>query len=474
MDMNDSTSILPGVAVAMPRPWMKPVVVSGCSALLGVLLARLGFSPRQALGGAIVAFAMASWASGALPEMTTGLTFFALATLGRVAEPKIILVGFTSSSFWLVLGGMVVAQAMTRTGLGRRMASWIAAPLATSYPRLILGVILISYVLAFVMPSNIGRIVLLMPIMLSIADQMGLVEGRRGRTGVVLATGFATFILSTTILPSNVPNLIMAGSAEAIYGLHLSYIDYLVLHAPVLGVVKAAMLATLICVMFPDKIAASRRPEAVLALPPLSAAERRLAVLLVATLVFWLTEPWHGIAPAWIGLAAAVVCLLPGIGMLPPDAFNAINHRTTLYVAALLGVVTVLSETGLGAAFGKIVLAALPLRPAADAWNFGWLALLSFSISLVASANAVGAIYTPLAADLARATGLPLSSVLMIQVLGFSTIAFAYQAPPIMVALSLGNVQASQATQLGIAMTVAAFLIIVPLDYGWWRLIGAL
>jgi hypothetical protein len=36
------------------------------------------------------------------------------------------------------------------------------------------------------------------------------------------------------------------------------------------------------------------------------------------------------------------------------------------------------------------------------------------------------------------------------------------------------GLEASQATRLGIAMTIAAFLILVPLDYGWWRLIGAL
>ncbi len=471
--MSHSTSVRTGMLPIKPS-WISLAAVSCGSAMLGLVIARLGFAPRQALAGAIAAFAMASWASGALAELTTGLAFFALATLGGVAEPKSVFVGFTSSSFWLVLGGMIVAQAMTKTGLGRRLASLICAPLATSYPRLIGGIVLISYVLAFLMPSNIGRIVLLMPIMLSIADEIGLGEGTRGRTGVVLATGFATFVLSTTILPSNVPNLIMAGSAEAIYGIHMSYLHYLMLHAPILGLVKAVLLVALICTLFPDRLAGGRQLPTAAALPPLSGPELRLAVLLAATLLLWLTEPWHGLGPAWIGLAAAAICLLPGVGMLTPDAFNAINHRTTLYVAALLGVVTVISETGLGAAFGRIVLAGLPLRAGADAWNFAMLTLLSFGISLVASANAVGAIYTPLAADLVSATGMPLSSVLMIQVLGFSTVAFAYQAPPIMVALGLGHVSVSHATRLGLAMTAAAFIILVPLDYVWWRLIGEL
>lgn len=115
--MSHSTSVRTGM-LPIKRSWISLAAVSCGSAMLGLVIARLGFAPRQALAGAIAAFAMAAWASGALAELTTGLAFFALATLGGVAEPKSVFVGFTSSSFWLVLGGMIVAQAMTKTGLG--------------------------------------------------------------------------------------------------------------------------------------------------------------------------------------------------------------------------------------------------------------------------------------------------------------------------------------------------------------------
>jgi di/tricarboxylate transporter len=227
------------------RAWrarLAPLVFAIAAAGLGFGLAAAGFSGRQAVAGAAIVFVMVCWATDALPEMTTGLAFFALALLGGIAKPASIFVGFASSAFWLVLSGMLIAQAMTVTGLGRRIAARIAAPVSGSYPRLIFGTVLITYALAFLMPSNIGRIVLLMPIMLAIADRLGLREGRPGRTGVVLAVGFGTFILSTTILPSNVPNLIMAGAVEAVYGVRLAYIDYLVLHTPVLGVAKPRCL----------------------------------------------------------------------------------------------------------------------------------------------------------------------------------------------------------------------------------------
>lgn len=65
--------------------------------------------------------------------------------------------------------------------------------------------------LAFVMPSTMGRIVLLMPVILALADRMGFVEGRPGRTGMAVTLAIASFMVPCTILPANVPNMVLVG-----------------------------------------------------------------------------------------------------------------------------------------------------------------------------------------------------------------------------------------------------------------------
>lgn len=65
-------------------------------------------------------------------------------------------------------------------------------------------------------------------------------DGSRAWYGLALAVGFGTFQLSATILPANVPNLVMSGTAEGSYGIHLNYVPYLLLHTPVLGILKGA------------------------------------------------------------------------------------------------------------------------------------------------------------------------------------------------------------------------------------------
>jgi len=420
----------------------------------------------------IVGVTIVLWATSLLPEFLTALLFFTAAMTAKIAPPEIIFGGFASSAFWLVFSGFVLGVAIRKTGLADRAARGLSARLTDSWVLMVASVVLLTYALAFVMPSNMGRIALLMPIIAAMAKRASIPDGSRAWFGLALAVGFGTFQLSATILPANVPNLVMSGAAEGSYGIHLNYVPYLLLHTPVLGILKGVILIALICWLFPGspKPARDLSPS-----EPMGRDEKRLAWLLAVVLVMWVTESWHGIGPAWTGLAASVIVLLPRIGFITGEEFSTgVNMRTCIYVAGILGLAIVVTQTGIGAAVGEALLRVMPLDADRPFTSFLALTGITTALNFIMTANGVPALYTTLAQSFSEATGFPLLSVIMIQVLGYSTPLLPYQASPIVVAMGLGKVPARAGMLLCLALAVATYLVLLPLDYLWFSLLGKL
>lgn len=420
----------------------------------------------------VVGITILLWATSLLPEFITALLFFAVAMVAKIAPADVIFGGFASSAFWLVFSGFVLGIAIRKTGLADRAARALSSRLTDSWPLMVASVVLLSYALAFVMPSNMGRIALLMPIVAAMAKRAGINEGTRAWYGLALAVGFGTFQLSATILPANVPNLVMSGAAEGSYGIHLNYLPYLLLHTPVLGWLKGAVLIMLICWLFPGK---PHAPRDLTPAEPMSRDEKRLAWMLAVVLLLWVSESWHGIGPAWTGLAAAVITLLPRVCFINGDEFSSgVNIRTCIYVAGILGLAITVTQTGIGSAVGEALLQVMPLDEEKPFTSFLALTGITTALNFIMTANGVPALYTTLAQSFADATGFPLLSVIMIQVLGYSTPLLPYQASPIVVAMALGKVPARAGMLLCIALATATYLLLLPLDYLWFSVLGKL
>ena len=420
--------------------------------------------------GWFAAIAILLWATGVVPEYFTALLFFAAMMVFRSAPADIVFSGFQSEAFWLVLGGFVLGAAIRKVGLADRIARGLADSLNGSWFRMVAGIVVLTYALAFVMPSNMGRIALLMPIVLAFADRVGLREGAPGRYALTLAVGLGTYELSASILPSNVPNLVMTGAAAHAYGVQFNYLPYLLLHAPVVGLLKGVLITLCLWRMFP---ATPQRIEAEAEQAPWSAAEIRLSVIMLVTLALWVTDAWHGIRPAWVGLVAACVCLLPRIGFLTSDEFAAsVSTRTCVYLAAILGLAAVVAWSGLGNTIGNLLIPLLPLDPAHPAAAFASMLGLASVLNFVVTANGLPAVFTPLAQSLADHAGLHLTTVLMLQVFAYATPLLPYQAAPLIVAAALARTPMRVTVASCLVIALLSFVLLAPLYYLWFRLLG--
>ncbi len=62
----------------------------------------------------------------------------------------------------------------------------------------------------------------------------------------------------------------------------------------------------------------------------------------------------------------------------------------------------------------------------------------------------------------------------MLQVPGFSTPLLPYQAPPLIVAMQLAHLRSAEAITLVLSIALVTLTMLLPLDYLWWRALGAI
>ena len=451
----------------MPLPRILAWIAVIAGAVI-VILDPLPGTEGRVLGLSVAFIGL--WATGVIAEPITAVFFFTMAMLLKAAPSSVVFGGFQSAALWLVFGGLVMGVAVRTTGLGERLGARLSHAFGSSYWGVITGVTLVGVAMGFLMPSSMGRAILLMPIAVGLAERYGFEPGSNGRLGVVLAAAFGCHVPTFSILPANLPNLVLVGASETLWHYTPSYGAYLLLHFPVLGFLKTAIMIPLIVKLWPD----TPKPEmAGRPLGPMKRQEGQLALLLAAALVLWATDFIHHVNPAWVSMAAGALLLLPGIGMVDRKAFNEqINFGSMFYVAGIMGLGAIVDQSGLGARLAGAILEVLPLAPGHQATNFTALAVLSTVVSVVTTLPGAPAVLTPMAGQMAEASGLPVEAVLMSQVLGFSNPILPYQSAPMVVAMQLGGERLGPAQKLCLWLAGITVVFLLPLNYLWWRLLG--
>ncbi len=456
---------------------IKPLILI-CAVIMACFVSIYPFPGQSELfshSAAVVLITLVFWSSGVFPPFLTGLVFFALAILFHLVEPNTLFSGFASTAVWLIISGFIIGAAISKSGLGQRLATRISPYLTVSYPRLIGGLVLSAVLLGFIMPSSVGRAVVLIPIGMALADSIGFKKGSNGRIGIATALAIACNMPSFAILPANIPNMILAGASETLFNINFGYTEYLLLHFPVLGIVKSLCVIWLVLRIFPDTIPVTSKK--IHASDQNSASTRmmqkKLSILLSITLFFWITDTIHGINPAWVGLVTAIIILLPKWGIVEAKAFNhSVDFATVIFVAAALGLGALVNTSGIGTELGQIFAHILPNSQSNSFFSFMALSIISTITGLIATIPGVPTVLTPMAADFSQITGFPLPTVLMTQVVGFSTVMFPYQVGPLVVAMQLSDEPLTKVLKITLPLAAITLFLLMPLDYLWWVVLG--
>jgi anion transporter len=444
------------------------------SVVLYLMPTPTGIEPAVMKAAAVIVLAIGLWATAIVPSFFGSLIFLFVAVVLAVAPAKVVFSGFHSGATWLVFGGLVFGLGVKRTGLDTRLVRSLLMHFPKLYVGMIYGVFWIGTSLAFIVPSASGRVAMLVPIMAALAKELGFgsdaKNASKGRTGLILAASMGTMIPAFNILPANVPNMALYGAADSVLNIQLTYAEYFFLNFPVMGIFPLLVYPAVIATLFRDT---PRYPEQQDQSKAWSGEEKRLLVILLFALLLWITDTFHGISPAWVSLGAAIVCLLPRIGMLPSSVLGGeINYGPVLFLVGVIGLGAVANHAGLGTLIAENVLQIFEFKKGADFQNYTSISLTGIIVGLFATMPAQPPIMVSMATVLAEATGWSQLSIVMTSMTAWGVFPFFYQTPPVVVAVALGNLKISEVTKMLVTYMILGVLVMLPLHFMWGQYMG--
>lgn len=445
--------------------------------LLGIIFSPISstLSHTQLLTACLILTAIILFATSSLPEHVTALLLMCGAMLLNLAPANVVFSGFYSTACWLIFTGLIIGIAIHKTGLALRVANVFSERITQHYWRLISTTVIISTLVGFLMPSSIGRAVLLVPMAMALAERCGFSKTDNGFIGIALAAAFGCHVPTFSILPANVPNMVFIGAAETIYNWTPTYAYYLLLHFPVLGFLKMGVIIALILWLYPDQAnkQIDKSKEKTTSAKPFSKDEIKLITILLMTLGFWVTDALHHISAAWIGLSAACILLLPKLGLVDKQHFdNQFKMSPLIFVIGILALSALINDSGLGTLLGDGFNQWLPLSDGNSFFNFILLSITATITAIFTTLPGVPAVLAPFAEQMSIKSGFSIEAVMMTQVLGFSTVIFPFQSAPLVVAMQLAEVSIKHAAKLCLILTAITLFFLFPLDYLWWKWIG--
>ena len=263
--------------------------------LLLVLPAPAGMPLAAWRTTAIVLLMATWWMTEALPLTATALVPFLAFPLFGVMNATDTAASYWSPILFLVLGGAIIALAIERTGLHRRLALAIVARGGSTASAMLLAFMIATATISLIV-SNTATTLIMMPIAVAVLKAAKVEEGATEGFAGALAMGiaFAATIGGFGTIVGSPTNAIAVGIIQRITGVTIDFVTWAMFGLPVV------LVSIPLCWLILLKVQRVRRtdfdPEAARSgigeVGAWSIAEKRLVPLVAGVVMCWVALPF--------------------------------------------------------------------------------------------------------------------------------------------------------------------------------------
>jgi sodium-dependent dicarboxylate transporter 2/3/5 len=431
---------------------------------------------------AIATWMIVWWITEAVSISVTALLPLVLFPLSGIMEIKEVSQHYGSSIVFLFFGGFIMALALEKVNLHKRIALNIIKITGTSPNKIILGFMLSTALLSMWI-SNTASTLVMLPIGLSVIqllinDADGFTKNDRNfALSIMLGIAYAANAGGIATIIGTPPNSVLVGFLESEYQTSISFLDWMVVGLPFSIFMLAVVYLSLVKFIFPNRLGSFQASksiieEQILALGKMNHLEKRVIVVFGFAIFLWIFRGVLNTHISWLNISDTEISLLAALALfaIPYDFKNGgfiLHWRDTSKLAwgililfgGGLALASALSQNGIVDEISKAI-------TSVDGISGFLIAVLLITITLfmteLISNVALIAIFAPVVAGIAIGLEIPVL-YLLIPITIASSCAFMLPmaTPPNAIVFASGFVKIKDMMKAGLVLNIVAILLII-------------
>ena len=452
--------------------------------ILFLILYNLPFiliSPEADKVIALAAWMICWWITEAVSISVTALIPLTFFPLVGIMDIKAVAANYGSPIVFLFFGGFVMALALEKVGLHKRIALNIVKLTGTSPNKVILGFMVATAFLSMWI-SNTATTVVMLPIALSVIhllinDEDGFTKGdKHFALSILLGIAYAANVGGIATIIGTPPNTVIVGFMEQEYGMQISFLSWMKMGLPFSCLMLGIIYVLLVKIIYPNHLSQVHQSKNIIddelaKLGPMQKTEGRVLLIFFITITLWITRIYINDYFPFIKLSDAGISMLAAFALFSvpfkfqSGAFTLDWKDTTklpwgilILFGGGLALASGLSNAGVIDFIGKMV----ANKEALSAALVGALliVILLFMTELMSNVALV-AIFAPVVAGIAL--GLETKVIYMLIPLAMaSSCAFMLPmaTPPNAIVFASGYIKVHEMAKAGIILNIVSIFII--------------
>lgn len=431
---------------------------------------------------AVASWMITWWVTEAVPIPITALLPMVLFPLTGVFDITTATAPYGSSIIFLFMGGFMLALAMEKHNLHKRIALNLVKITGTNGNGIILGFMIATAALSMWI-SNTATAVMMLPIALSV---VGLLENGSSspnfdkfKLGLLLSIAYSANIGGVGTIIGTPPNVVLVGYIESFYGHGIDFFDWMLIGVPVVVVLLFVTYLLLVKVLFPNKLGVLEGAEELLskelkALGSWTKEQRLVALVFGLTAIGWIFKKQINVLIGEPLLNDTVTAMIGGITMFCiPTNKKGVLLMSWGTMKELPWGILILFGGGLCLAKGMEISGIVKLLADAVSNNDGveiWIVIallttIMLFMTEVMSNVALTTILIPVVLGIANGLGVePLYLAAPVTMAASCAFMMPISTPPNAVVFSSGYIRMSDMIKAGILLNIISILVLVGIS----------